>query len=459
MNQRLDELRTLTIDTFRKLFDDEVSEILNKISETNLQKSIEPSNSISKNKDYIKLLLSREVFIDILESFPQGIQIVDNNGLIIYVNPEFLSVVDVKIEDRIGKNIFNVSPDGSLAKVLKTNEPVSNLMNSPLGTTVELVSNAFPIHFNNEIIGAIAVISDLTSVIELTEQLKNSRFLLNNLSEKMTQISTSNYSFDDIIANGSKMKNAIEMCKVAARSDSIILVQGETGTGKELFANAIHSASERSQGPFITVNCSAIAKNLLESEFFGHEKGSFTGAHKRKLGKFELANKGTLFLDELGEMDLELQPKLLRAIQEKEIQRVGGEERINLDVRIISATNRNLEEMVERGEFRRDLYYRLNVWKVTVPPLRERKEDIEVLANYLINKICRRLGKRNINFSYDAMMIIYRYEWPGNVRELENVIERAIIGLRDRTTIEDKDIDYLLINDSKCDEKRCNTGT
>jgi transcriptional regulator with PAS, ATPase and Fis domain len=393
MNESLGEIISLSFDTFEKLSNNEIAKITNKLKNDSMKLiSNEFNDFLSKDinissNSILKLLLSREIFLDILESFPQGIQIVDDDGLIIYVNPEFLNEVNVKIDERIGKNIFDVSPDGSLSKVLKTKEPVTNLMNFPKGTQVGIVSSAFPICYQDKMIGAIAVMNNVKSVFDLTVNLKKSRHLLKNLSEQITQISTAKFSFKDIISNDIKMKSSIEMCQVAAQSDSIVLIQGETGTGKELFANAIHDASARSKGPFITVNCSAIPKSLLESEFFGHEKGAFTGAYMRKLGKFELANKGTLFLDEIGELDLELQPKLLRAIQEREIQRVGGEDKIRLDVRIISATNRNLEQMIEKGEFRRDLYYRLNVWKVTIPPLRERKEDIELLANYLLNVI------------------------------------------------------------------------
>lgn len=453
MNEKLNEPLTPIIDSFKALFNKEIIEITNKEIDVILQKFEDQGDFVISHEDYLDLLLSRKVLKDILDSFPRGIMLVDINGVIIYVNSVYLNVLDLKIEDRIGKNIFDILPDGSIVKALTNRKSVTDFMDSPIGTSVELISNAFPIIYRDKIIGAFGVMNDIQSQIKLTELLKNSTRLVKNLSEKVVQISTLNYSFEDIIANSPKMQNVIEKCKVPAKSNSIILIQGETGTGKELLAHSIHSASERPQEPFITVNCSAIPKDLLESEFFGYEKGAFTGAYKRKLGKFELANKGTLFLDEIGELNLELQPKLLRAIQEKEIQRVGGEERITIDVRIISATNRNLEEMVKKGEFRMDLYYRLNVWKVIIPPLRERKEDIEVLANYLLKKICRRLGRNNLKISYDAMIIFYRYEWPGNVRELENVIERAVIGLNSRKTIEVQDIEYLLMKDNLLYEK------
>ena len=394
----------------------------------------------------LELILQREILISVLETLPVCIQIVDNEGKILYVNSAFLDTLNVKSHERVGKNIFKVSPDGSLAIVLKTKKTVTNLRNSPEGTFVELISNASPLYYNDKMIGAVAIMHDIMDVVSLTKKLRRSRYIAESLSEKISYLSQATYFFDDIIGNSPKMNRAIEISKNAAQNDSIVLIQGETGTGKELIANAIHNASARSEKPFISINCSAIPENLLESEFFGHEKGSFTGAIKRRLGKFELANKGTLFLDEIGEMPITLQPKILRAIQERKIQRVGGEEEISVDIRIIAATNRELNDMVKKGEFREDLYYRLNVIPITVPPLRERKEDIQKLTDYLIKKICRRLGKEIVYFDDKAMNIMCNYHWPGNVRELENIIERAIIGLKMGNTIKAKDLSYLVID-------------
>ncbi|WZL73708.1 sigma 54-interacting transcriptional regulator [Clostridiaceae bacterium 35-E11] len=453
MNEGLDKLPSLTLDTFKYFGNGKIIESIKKSQESEFYHesllALLSEESLNSNKQLLERLLDREMLVEILESIPQGVQIVDRDGIIVYVNVAFLDIVNVEANERIGKSIFEVSYDGSLSTVLRTKKSVSNLMNFPKGTSVELVSNASPIFYEGEMIGAVAAVNDVKDVMDLTEQLKKSKYMVKNLSEKITHLSTAKYTFDDIIANGLKMQSVLEMCQVAAQSDSVVLIQGETGTGKELIAHAIHNASARAQQPFITVNCSAIPKNLLESEFFGHEKGAFTGAYKRKLGKFELANKGTLFLDEIGEMDLELQPKILRAIQEKEIQRVGSEDRIQVDVRIISATNRNLIQMIHKGEFRRDLYYRLNVWNINIPPLRERREDLGHLINFLTQKTCRRLGKKYASFCSDAMTIMYQYNWPGNIRELENVIERAIIGLRNRDTVEMKDVEYLITNENK----------
>jgi len=222
-------------------------------------------------------------------------------------------------------------------------------------------------------------------------------------------------------------QSVLKGIQIVAPTDSTVLILGETGTGKELVARAIHELSGRSKGSFIKVNCAAIPSSLLESELFGHEKGSFTGAVAQKIGRFELAHKGTLFLDEIGEMPLELQPKLLRAIQDQEFERVGGNRTIRTDVRFVAATNRNLKAMVDEGKFRADLYYRLHVFPLTVPPLRERREDIPLLTRYFVQKHAQRMGRNIDAIPASALDALTRYDWPGNIRELQNVLERSVI--------------------------------
>ena len=235
------------------------------------------------------------------------------------------------------------------------------------------------------------------------------------------------YNNTEIIGNGHEMQKVFHLLSQVAFANSTVLLLGETGTGKELAARAIHNASPRKDKLMVKVNCAAMPANLIESELFGHERGSFTGAFERRVGKFELANKGTLFLDEIGELPLELQVKLLRAIQEKEIERVGGKTTIKVDVRIIAATNRNLLKEVEAGQFRSDLYYRLNVFPITLPPLRNRKEDIPVLASHFIAKYSRNTGKKITNISHKVLEDLMAYDWPGNVRELEHLVERSVL--------------------------------
>ena len=233
--------------------------------------------------------------------------------------------------------------------------------------------------------------------------------------------------FEQIIGNSAALESVLEQVERVAPTDSTVLIQGETGTGKELIARAIHNLSSRCGRPFIRLNCAAIPFDLLESELFGHEKGAFTGAIAQKIGRFELADKGTLFLDEVGDIPLPLQPKLLRVLQEQEFERLGSGRTHQVDVRLVAATQRNLVEMVKRNEFRSDLYYRLNVFPVPLPPLRERREDIPALVEHFVEIYARRMGKQIDRISPETMSEIASYPWPGNIRELQNFIERSVI--------------------------------
>ncbi len=247
------------------------------------------------------------------------------------------------------------------------------------------------------------------------------------------------YSFDNIITADGKMQDVFKYVTKVLDNSITVLIYGESGTGKELIARAIHFNGVRKDKPFVVVNCASIPRELLESELFGHEKGSFTGAHQRKIGKFELANDGTIFLDEVGELEMLLQAKLLRVIQQKEFERVGGTELIKTNVRIISATNRDLKLAVDNKEFREDLFYRLNSFPIFVPPLRQRKGDILVLADHFIAEFNEKLSRHVKGFSKKALKLIYEYDWPGNIREMENTIERCLI-LADNETIDVEDL-------------------
>jgi len=243
--------------------------------------------------------------------------------------------------------------------------------------------------------------------------------LRNELSDK--------YSVANIIGNSNKMREVFQMISQVCKSNATVLIRGESGTGKELVANAIHYNSLRSNQPFVKVNCSAIPSNLVESELFGHERGAFTGAIRQKPGKFEIANKGTIFLDEVGSIDMDVQAKLLRVLQEREFERVGGYNTIKANIRVIAATNKNLEEAVEKGTFRSDLYYRINVFPIYIPPLKERKTDILLLADHFLEKYANENKKDIRRLSTPAIDMLMQYHWPGNVRELENCIERAVL--------------------------------
>ena len=255
--------------------------------------------------------------------------------------------------------------------------------------------------------------------------LENRRLLAENvlLREELAH----NLGFTEIIGKSEKMKEVTRLVKKVAYSDTTVLLLGESGTGKELFARAIHSLCPRKSGPYVAINCAAIPRELLENELFGSERGAYTGAVTRKMGKFEIAEKGTIFLDEIGDLDIALQAKILRVLQEKRFERLGGTKTINIDVRVIAASNFDLKKAIEKKDFREDLYYRLSVFPIPIPPLRERREDIPELADFFIRKYCLEMKKEKKALSKEALSLMDKYHWPGNVRELENTIERAII--------------------------------
>ncbi len=388
-------------------------------------------------KDKHELMLEKEELLEIkrikgeldaiLNSVQEAIEVTDNNGIIKYVNPAFSIITGIPEDQRIGRNIFTESPDGALAECLRNKKRIFGQRTKVGGTNVEVLSNASPIIVENKPEGAVVVFNHLTDVMKIMDELKKSTTIIENLYDRLGQITGSKYSFDTIIGNNEELRKVIGVSKKAAASNSTVLLLGESGTGKELFAHAIHQASPRKDKPFIKVNCAAIPESLLESEFFGYEKGAFTGAVKSKLGKFELANGGSIFLDEIGDMNLYLQAKLLRVLQEMEFEKIGGTHTVKVDVRVIAATNRDLKELIKKGEFREDLYYRLNVVELTIPPLRKRKDDLPFLINHLIVKFNRQLGKKVKGIAKNAENILTAYDWPGNIRELENVIERAMV--------------------------------
>ena len=259
----------------------------------------------------------------------------------------------------------------------------------------------------------------ISRALEVERLKRENQYLLEEMRDK--------FYFEGVVGQSPRMKEVMRVASLVAKTDATVLIYGESGTGKELLARSIHHQSNRRSKPFVVVNCGAITETLLESELFGHEKGAFTGAQTRKLGKFELADEGTVFLDEIGEMSPAMPVKILRVLQERNFERVGGTDVIQVDVRIIAATNRDLRKEVREGKFREDLYYRLNVVPIDLPPLRERKEDLPLLCDFLIEKHARKLHKKIKGVSSQAMRLLKKYNWPGNIRELDNVIERAII--------------------------------
>ena len=361
----------------------------------------------------------------ILESVQDGICVVDRSGEVTYVNPSYLRIVHKTPEMVVGQNVFETAADGNRCAVLRSGiARIGSIRHKKDGTTI--VANVNPIFVDGEIAGVVSVIKDITEIQTLMELLSQVSAKAEYLEQELLRTKKTAQAFANYIGKSGKVVDVLALASKAADSSANVLIRGESGTGKEVIAEGIHYASGRRRGPFIRVNCGAIPGALLESELFGHEKGAFTGAVRRKLGKFELANHGTIFLDEIGELDKNLQVKLLRVLQQKEFDRVGGEETIHVDVRIIAATNRDLEAMVREGTFRDDLYYRLNVIPIILPPLRDRPDDIPLLVEHFIEKISKENKKDVRGITPDAMQMFMHYRWPGNVRELENVIERVI---------------------------------
>ncbi|MBF8983326.1 sigma-54-dependent transcriptional regulator [Lutibacter sp. B2] len=368
-----------------------------------------------------------EILKNIINNAYDGIVVVNKAGYITMMNEPYAKFLGVDRKDVIGKHATEVIDETRLHIVVKTEKEEVADIQKVRGKNIVVMRSL--IYKGNEVVGSIGKImfKDIKEVNVLASKIKQIENELDYYKDALKEVRNTKYSFDNITGKSEKLKETKYLAEKATHTNSNVLIRGESGTGKELFAHAIHAASNRAMGPFIKVNCAAIPAELLEAELFGYEEGAFTGAKRGgKIGKFELANRGSIFLDEIGDMPQNMQVKLLRILQEKEIERVGGNKCIPLDVRIIAATNRNLEEMVKKGEFREDLYYRLNVMSITIPPLRDRIVDVEPLVEDLLMKISEEVGNYVTKISSQVMKYLKMYDWPGNVRELENVLERAI---------------------------------
>ncbi|MCM3477222.1 sigma-54-dependent Fis family transcriptional regulator [Caldibacillus thermoamylovorans] len=358
----------------------------------------------------------------IIHSSNDAISVVDENGNGILINPAYTRITGLTEEDVLGKPATTDIYKGESMHfhVLKTKKPVRGVKMLVGPKKKEVAVNVAPIIVDGQLKGSVGIIHDMSEIRELTTELQRAKERIRTLEAK--------YNFDDIVGRSEEMLIAIEQARIAAKTPATVLLRGESGTGKELFAHAIHNESGRKYNHFIRVNCAAISESLLESELFGYEEGAFSGAKRGgKKGYFEEANNGSIFLDEIGELSLSTQAKLLRVLQEREIIRVGGTKPISIQVRIIAATNKNLEQEVRKGNFREDLFYRLNRIPIYIPPLRSRLEDIPLLCDHLIKKINHDYGRNVEGITNEAAELLKRYAWPGNVRELENILGRAII--------------------------------
>lgn len=359
----------------------------------------------------------------ILDNVHEGIVIADMEGKVVYVNEANERITGLINHEILGRYVKDVVHGSSLIEVIETGR-------EKLGTRTRVgdkyvISNIVPIYDDGQMIGSISVFMDITELEELNKKLKKAQEQIIHLSAQLSGF-LGNGEF--IAGQNPAMQKVMYIAHKAAGVNSNILITGESGTGKEVLARFIHRLGGRRDKPFVTVNCGAIPETLLESELFGYEPGAFTGAGQRsKEGLFEQAQGGTIFLDEIGDMPLALQVKLLRVLQDREIRHLGGTKKIKLDIRVIAATNQPLEKMVEQGSFRDDLYYRLNVIRINIPPLRARPEDIPIYTKYLLEKICRKIGKEVPHMTPSAMKALIKYNFPGNIRELENILEKCLV--------------------------------
>ena len=368
----------------------------------------------------------KKILEAVLENAYEGIVIVDKDGKIIMFNGAYADFLGIKPEDAIGRHVTEIIENTRMHEVIKTG--IAEIGQLQRIGKHNAVVQRLPIKINDQVVAGVGKIwfKDLRDMENLFKHLQSLQDELAYYKEELRRTQGGRYTIENIVGNSPRIIRLKDLIARAARSSSTVLILGESGTGKELVAHAIHNLSSRSHHPFVRINCAAIPENILESELFGYAEGAFTGAQRGgKVGKFELAHRGTIFLDEIGDMPFSMQAKLLRFLQEKELERLGENKTRHIDARVIAATNQDLPKKIKKGEFREDLYYRLQVMTLEVPPLRERKEDIPFLVNYFIEKFNREFGRLIRKVDSKVMETLLSYEWPGNVRQLENVIERA----------------------------------
>jgi PAS domain S-box-containing protein len=391
----------------------------------------EATDGCSMDEKKIADLQKRILFYEtILDSIRNGIMITDRQGKVIFFSKAYGEFLGIKPEETLGKHCKEVIENSRMHIVAETGVPEINDAQSIQGQ--EMVVQRIPIRIDGQglfVFGQV-MFKDVRDVHTLSSRLNLLESKVEFYERELTDLRSSKYTLQHIVGNS---KGVLELKKLALRAaeiDAPVLITGESGTGKELFAHAIHYASKRRLHPFIRLNCSAIPKELLEAELFGYEPGAFTGASsKGKAGKFELAHGGSIFLDEIGDLPMEMQPKLLRILEEKEFEHLGGNHLIRSNFRLIAATHESLEDLVARGKFRKDLFYRLNVIPISILPLRERMEDLPLIAESLMKKLSREHGTKMASFSPAVMQIFKSYPWPGNVRELSNILERILFAL------------------------------
>lgn len=364
----------------------------------------------------------------VLTTDNDAVTVINTESKVLFWNEAAEQTYNIQKQQIIGETItdFFKKEDLMVLKVLETEKPVRNIYHRPRNDKHVFVNSSPVYDSENRLIGAVSVEQDITHIVKLNEKLSATSTRLNELKQKVyhKQLET---PFSKLTGRSPAIQRTIQLAVKSAKTNATVLILGESGTGKELCAQAIHETSTRKDQPFVPINCGAIPHALFESELFGYERGAFTGAVKEKAGKIEMANGGTLFLDEIGELPLDMQVKLLRVLQENVVYRVGGSSGRKVDVRIIAATNRNLDQMIQEETFRSDLFYRLNVIQITMPPLRERLEDIPELVQLFLDELKVEYQLTTPSFTEEAVELLLQYDWPGNIRELRNIIERAVI--------------------------------
>lgn len=399
-----------------------------------------------KAGDSSKSLKMLEIAID---HAYEGLIITDANGIILKVNQAYADFLGMKMEEMIGRHATEVVENTRMHIVARTGEPEIAQIQKIRGH--EMVANRIPIFENGNVVAVVGKVmfQDVDDLFAMIDRFRKLKSELEFYKSELNKSLGAKYSFDTIAGESPELNQVKELGRKVARSDTTVLLEGESGTGKEMFAHAIHIESNRALRPFVKVNCAAIPETLFESELFGYKEGAFTGAQKKgKKGKFALANTGTIFLDEISELPLLMQVKLLRVLQEREIEPVGSDHPEAVNLRIIAASNKNLQTLVDSGQFRADLYYRLNVVKLAIPPLRERKIDIPLLSERILKQLEKETGIPVDGLSDDAEAVFMAYSWPGNVRELRNILEQSLY-MKNGSLIRKQDIPRTIVTSAE----------
>lgn len=398
---------------------------------------------LESHESTIKWLLS------ILDSINNGVMVVDNDFIVRYLNPEYTRITGVSREQIIGRPLREVRPGAKLPDVIRSGKPLTGVFRQE--GNIEYVVDLAPVILDGKIKGGIGIFKDITEVERLSKELQRIVRQTDRLKSIIHHTYQAKYTFDEIIGASEEIRKTIDVSRRLVRGSNDILISGESGTGKEVFAQAIHNAGDHAAGPFVTVNCAALSPSLLESELFGYVDGAFTGAKKGgKVGFFEIADGGTIFLDEIAELNPEMQGRFLRVLQERTIRRVGDTQEIPLDVRVITATNRDLSRMVAENSFRLDLYYRISIMNIHIPPLRDRNIDIRILADHFLNRYGKKI-MRSLEFAPEVYACFSKYGWPGNVRELIHTVEFAV-QMADNSVIQQHHLPKALNPGSVSDE-------